>query len=1449
MSDTDRDVFPGLTFSRRDEAVPASEAGQRIRELHGQGLGLFAHALLYVARMGEGQDVITFESVMESSGGTPGDMARSIITSDDLFPVPDRCVFDDPSYAMMSCRDVASLLLAVDRESHDPGMNSFMAVKDLNSVSTLNMAPPLRQICNVSDALEFMSDHALPDVKVPVVPLLAAAYDMLSGSSRSLTFIRNKFGRTNFSFDESGKPILTDRERQSIALSNDVVVDRLSAYYACFDQRFEAIFYPTTQRELAMLSCAVKTSVASAVWQEAAVNGLPESQDDEWLAGAVAGRDDLSFLAHMTSKGAMSHILDARGGSSRTGSKVQSSSSSPDEALEELMRKAGLATIQPGHPGSPAFREMDGVASVRMSVPVDAIDYDEWEGDSVSCARSVHLLLSSCDASPYPAMTPPALDPTRSAAALVLGLLTQAAALPTPLRVLCGFIDSREVAEDVKSRLDGVPSAAELWGEVSRLAHQSQSGGRLLSAATADMGHDRTKSVTKDAHLQYVLSRFVDEPVPRGASMPLSFRQLSALARGYKPDQVKQAIANDFELELGRGGDIQPLLATVIDGLDPRSVERELSIYGDADVDPIRFTLAAMAMPERLGSADQTAPIHLTPQHLMAMLIEMPSAFSDAYGHVSGSRQLAAYAKSNGRNISSDIKVYQPYFMLHDDARFGSRIIDPTQHDRADEILADRVFPGLAEGAWDVVLRDGDRYFDSYRTGDNWTYRFEAELTDAFAIEFGASGDSIGTSGHVRSMLAVRDSLPQAIREHPEAVVAVRTGGRYEIHPSVIRLADVICRHAMGTFPDDDRDAATVRYRRAFLSSLMIHLLVDACELPDVVPTSYGTMFEALYPRSWEGCESWMKDTDDRPGATSPGTAARGGAGRILSRSAGLGHLLDCSVDMTAAADGAGESIVERDRELQEVISVLMRREKSNVMILGEAGTGKTALVELLASAIARGDVPERLRSKSLLQLDVMTLSAYSEASVAELFDDAKGKDVILFMDEIHALQPRTLNALKPYLARADISLIGATTNAEYQATILKDKALARRFSTIRLHELNQEQTVTCIKSRMKEYEQWYGVAYDTKTPYAIATAAATYMTNRHSPDRELDVMDVAGAIASMASRTVVLEDDAYAAVRQLTGNLSVMSMTDVLERSRDSQGGTDRVEQAFGDIVSQDDAKRVVAESLSLSQIGLKSGSSPKNVLMFVGPSGVGKTMMAERIPKFLGTSHDAVLSINLSEYIGRHEYSRLVGSPPGYVGFEQGGLLTNFGMAHPDGVVIFDEIEKASSTTRQMLLKLFDQGYIESAAGERVDCRSMTFVCTSNAGFAHAGTKRIGFEGGADRRSYDEKVAAVKDELIRALSAPFVGRFDEIVVFEKLDIDDILQSCRNEYASLVERYQKSRGIDVKEFFGDDDLDAILSSISEREVAEIGARSIMRRVDRAVERAIAGGRSQNAPA
>lgn len=1445
-------------------------------------MGLFASALAYVAVHGHSDGgCIGIDGLLGDGIETLGDLARAIIAfADGISPAePEEAPDGDdgsrdgegeggdnardatpPIRKSMRCRDLATVLLAVDREAMDSGLNSFDASRRFPSGQA-------SQLCNIADALMFIEKHGLESLRIPLVPFLGCVSRFVSSKQQSLSFIRSKFGRANFSFDENGTPILMGMEKKQLSLTNEAVADRLSALYACFDQRFEAIFYPTSKRELAMLSCAATTSVASAIWQSVSLHGIPETADADWLGQALLGRERVSLRAR-----ACKELLDnAAEGFTCEGETMPWAGSEAAEAREEIsqcrtelalraLEGAGIIDApKDGQTWLDALSHDPG--SLWEKLPAAAIGYDAGDDEEAARLHELHMELTSTDAAPYPAMpVPDALDPTDDAIALVLEACAASAFLPGPADVIAKYLlaFSSSLGADEGGPVNGVARAyasslvPSMLGECVRRACIRNGSYKVAEGSSSRTCYvsvaDGSAVVTKDAQLQYVLRMMLKDGFKKGTEIPLSFKQLAAIVMGFKTDRLKQALMSDFGLsgaksasgrQMGEATSVFSMVSRIVDGIDDGAIRREASLYGEADVDPIRTTIAAMAMPDRMPSAE-SRKLQLTPQHLMSLLIEMPSAFSDAYGNVSGNRMLAAYTRSGGQNISSSIKVYQPVFMLNDDWRFGSRTMrtDKPENDTFGKVLLSRFMPGELP-IWTRLLdaeQDGLEGIDRLLGGS------------LLAVIGDVSGEDGGTEGF--------DLVADTLTEHSDAIAAARSMSRYEVSPSIVRMADSLFRHHSRSYAnwmlgkadiDAFRRTSTVEYGECVVLACVIHILIDMGTLPDSIPTAYGTMFEATYPRSWEGCERMSTTEPEQQeaikAADSETSTTKERVNKILSRGADLRKLLACSFDMTAAAAESENVVVERDKELQEVISVLLRREKSNAIILGEAGTGKTALVELLASAIAEGKVPERLRSKRLLQMDTMTISSMPETTVAEIFEDARGKDVILFMDEIHTLKPGTMNALKPYLARGDISLIGATTNSEYQATILKDKALARRFSSIRLHELNQEQTIVCLKMRMKEYEQWYGVSYDTKTPYAIAAAASTYMTNRHSPDRELDVLDVAGSIASMDNRTVVVEDDAYTAVRQLTSNRGVLSMNDVRQSIASESGDlSERVERAFGDIVSQDEPKRIVSERLAISQIGMRAGGSPKNVLMFVGPSGVGKTMMAERIPKFLGLNDDTVLSLNMSEFARGHEYSRLVGSPPGYIAYEQGGILTNFGMAHPDGVIIFDEIEKAAPKVRQMLLNLFDKGYIDSASGERVDCRSMTLICTSNAGFASVSSSRkVGFMGDNTPPSYADQVDSARAALVKELTAPFVGRFDEIVVFSELSVQDILQSCRNEYASLAERYEKNRGIDVAEFFSHDDLDRLLRSVSEKEVAEVGARSIMRRIDTEIQKAIAG--------
>ena len=537
---------------------------------------------------------------------------------------------------------------------------------------------------------------------------------------------------------------------------------------------------------------------------------------------------------------------------------------------------------------------------------------------------------------------------------------------------------------------------------------------------------------------------------------------------------------------------------------------------------------------------------------------------------------------------------------------------------------------------------------------------------------------------------------------------------------------------------------------------------------------------------------------------------------------------MDGLTDLTVLAEteGLGSNVVARDDEFEQLISVLIRKDKSNPAIIGSPGVGKTSLVELLARRIVDGDVPAQLQNKRLLAYDLTDVTMGQLGDVRRVIDFATATGTILFVDEFHVVAENQMvkNMIKPQLSRSDLSLIGATTAAEWQSSVLPDKALVRRMSPIYMNEMTPAQVIDVLNRRIPSYEEHHGIAYDKMAANIAAIAASTYITGRQSPDRELDVLDTAGSIASMHGHEKVTSDDIYKAVRTLTSNATVMPMTSMLATADDEKMLEDKVRRAFGDIAGQKAAKMTVARRLQVSM--LKRSDQPRNVLLFAGPSGVGKTMMASRIPRFLGTSEDAVLTINLSEYVQDHEYARLVGSPPGYIGYKSGGILTNFAMEHPDGVIILDEFEKASRKVQDVLLRAFDEGRIDSAAGESVDCRSITFVCTTNAAFDVEKKPSIGFMTQADDDSVD--VSEKRRQISERLGAPMMGRFDEVVFFDELKADDIREICRIRYDELKRNYVRTCGIDLSSLMTDSDVESLVDRhMDGAEISKTGARYV----------------------
>lgn len=1254
---------------------------------------------------------------------------------------------------------------------------------------------PVSQLDSIPDFLAALEDQGLPGVEVPLVPLLEAARAVAPE------------GR----------------------VTDEAVVTALAGYYCSFDPRFQAIFYPAPWAKVTLLSSAAYEDLSSALAAgvEAGV-GDGDEQDVDWCWKVLCSLGVASPVADALSRGD-----DELAGALAEAGMLPEGMPGPAEALlsEPTVPPASPA----GHPRGEIERRLGPVV---------------WTTDVVAYPR-----LSSLDGlRPAPSLRLAAME---AVSAGMGAPVTTGAMVSTLLDYMELVVESDEEKALVRRLAESLLLSME-----QRRRQTLMAGGNAL----------RSTLLVKDVRLQYVLVCLMSQDAdPAAATLPASVRQLKALLDGFKPSTLVPAMCQDLGID--GSADSAAVVDHVMSLLSQQHLGREERAYGRLASDMVRLALSSMAV-SLVPIKMRPDKFRMTANGMFSMLMEVPSAFSDVYGTL-GSRKAFELMLASGTGNPSAAAPTHPSWAIVNYQGFPVNYANRYDGGSAQ---------AMPEALFEAIMTD---IRASVSKGIGWAaydelFSGEETITARATLDLAAAADKLGLEfpelgGKEHAAKLMTDVLGKMFLRDRGPKLLLRRLKQYVVKPVVFRVADSLSRHlAMGEMPCGSAAETKLLRAHALLLALMaVSAEVVLSESPDAVSDA-GDIVDAAYPQAWDCAPTGIGAANrerraERPGrrdrssqgdgrdeadsgerrepatleellgidvrpseSSSDRSRRRRGAGPVLAR---LGY------DMVAAAqDGNFGAIVEREAELQQVTSILLRREKANVMILGEAGTGKTALVELLAKAIADDEVPEKLLSKNLVRLDAIVISSYGEEKLKEMCDEAKKSGTILFIDEIHSLPTQTLNVLKPYLARADLSLIGATTNKEYQATILKDKALARRFSTIRLAELTQEQTVACLKTRIPEYERWFSATYDNQIPYTTARAAATYVTNRHSPDRELDILDTAGSLAMMAGKDVVGDEEVYEAVRILTANRSVLSTSDVIKSLQSDQGELEkRSEEAFGDVVGQDVAKGTLVQQLALSQIGLRANDSPRNVLMFAGPSGVGKTMMAERIPKFLGINSDAVLSLNMSEFVRGHEYSRLVGSPTGYIGYEQGGILTNFGMAHPDGVVIFDEIEKAAGKVRQMLLNLFDKGYIDSAAGEHVDCRSMTFVCTSNEGFAEP-SKAVGFIGTEDGRSYQQKVAECRSTLVKRLTAAFVGRFDEIIVFNNLTGDDIRESCRIEYEKMAKAYKANAGIDISELYPEENLEHLLEETSESEIEETGARNIMRRVEREITKAFVFG-------
>ncbi|MBU8603600.1 ATP-dependent Clp protease ATP-binding subunit [Bacillus safensis] len=535
--------------------------------------------------------------------------------------------------------------------------------------------------------------------------------------------------------------------------------------------------------------------------------------------------------------------------------------------------------------------------------------------------------------------------------------------------------------------------------------------------------------------------------------------------------------------------------------------------------------------------------------------------------------------------------------------------------------------------------------------------------------------------------------------------------------------------------------------------------------------------------------------------------------------------------------DGANAGLIDpvigRDEEVARVIEILNRRNKNNPVLIGEPGVGKTAIAEGLALKIASGDVPNKLKNKQIYLLDVSSLVANTgvrgqfEERMKQLIKELQSrKNIILFVDEIHLLvgagsaegSMDAGNILKPALARGELQLVGATTLKEYRQ-IEKDAALERRFQPVIVDEPTQDEAIDILKGIQDKYEAYHGVTYSDEAIKACVQLSSRYIQDRHLPDKAIDLMDEAGSKANL-SIDAASEDELTNRLAQIAAEKQAALKEEQYEKAaklRDEEEAiearlqnktTDKehivtaediqaiVEQKTGipvgklqadeqtkmkeidvrlkaRVIGQEHAVDKVAKAVKRSRAGLKSKHRPTGSFLFVGPTGVGKTELSKTLAEELFGSRDAIIRLDMSEYMEKHSVSKLIGSPPGYVGHDEAGQLTEKVRRKPYSIILLDEIEKAHPDVQHMFLQIMEDGRLTDSQGRTVSFKDTVIIMTSNAGSADK-TVKVGFQS-------DQEEAIEEQSLIDSLSSyfkpEFLNRFDSIIRFESLDRDDLVK------------------------------------------------------------------------
>lgn len=606
-----------------------------------------------------------------------------------------------------------------------------------------------------------------------------------------------------------------------------------------------------------------------------------------------------------------------------------------------------------------------------------------------------------------------------------------------------------------------------------------------------------------------------------------------------------------------------------------------------------------------------------------------------------------------------------------------------------------------------------------------------------------------------------------------------------------------------------------------------------------------------------------------------------------------------------AAKNGEIDPVIGREKEIQRVIQILSRRTKNNPVLIGEPGVGKTAVAEGLALEIAKGNVPEILKDKRVVSLDLTGMVAgakyrgdFEERIKAAIDEVKKSKNTILFIDELHTIvgagaaegSADAANILKPSLARGDFQVIGATTLNEYRKYIEKDAALERRFQPVKVGEPTPEQAVQILKGLRDSYEAHHKVKITDEAINAAVTLSSRYIADRYLPDKAIDLIDEGASKVRLASLTspdnvkeledeiadyekekasAINEQDFERAARlrdeqkelqtklddakkkwqeQQKGNSGEVTAEDiakivsewtgipVVQLTKEESERLLNMENVLHErVIGQSEAVTAIAKAIRRGRVGLKDPKRPVGSFIFLGPTGVGKTELCKALAEAMFGDENAMLRLDMSEYMEKHTVSKLIGSPPGYVGFEEGGQLTEKVRRKPYSVVLFDEIEKAHPDVFNMLLQILEDGRLTDSQGRTVDFKNTIIIMTSNVGARLITEKQssLGFNSENENAEESEKKdikELVTGELRKVFRPEFLNRVDDIIVFNKLNKDEIKQIAVKMLKTLENRLDK---MNIKISFTDN----AVSEIADKGFDEnYGARPLRRAIQNEIE-------------